>query len=112
MAETVMTKSVPANLKLPLRIAAITLLLGIPPIWPYGYYMLLRLIVCAVAAYCAYMLRNQSQKMLWLMVIIALLFNPIALVALPKIIWIPIDFAVAITFFRMAKRASTYGTQQ
>jgi hypothetical protein len=97
----------PSNLRIPLRVAAIVLLLGIPPIWPYGYYMLLRLVVCVISAYCAYLLRHQKQTLFWLMVLVAFLFNPIALVALPKLVWVPIDLAAAFLFLSLSRHAKT-----
>jgi hypothetical protein len=99
-----MADSPPLDLRLPLHIAAIALLLGIPPIWPYGYYIFLRLIVCVIAGYSAYRLKGDNPRLFWLMVLVALLFNPIALVALPKLLWVPIDLSCALLFFALAKR--------
>ena len=78
-------------------IAIAMLLLAIPSgIWPYGYYVLLRWAVTAVALFvlwAAYVL----ERRLWifLMAIIAILFNPIVPIYLDKGTWVVIDFIVA-----------------
>ncbi len=40
----------------PFIMALILILLAIPPVWPYGYDMLLRLVVCGGAVYGAVLL--------------------------------------------------------
>ena len=80
-------------------ISIILLLLAIPAIWPYGYYVLLRWIVTASAIFLIWVAHNlQKQSWLWLMVVIAILFNPIVPIHLDKEMWIVIDFIVAILF--------------
>ncbi len=78
-------------------IAVVTLLLAIPSgIWPYGYYILLRWVVTGTALFIlwtAYELKKTSW--LWIMGIIALLFNPIAPIHLDKETWVVIDLIVA-----------------
>ena len=64
---------------------------------PYGYFQFLRLLACGAASFGAYTLR-QRQGWLWTMVIIAVLFNPIAPVRLSRDTWQPIDLATGIAF--------------
>ena len=67
---------------------------------PYGYFMLLRLVVTAAAAYVAY--ENFSRDIAsWgiVFVIIALLFNPFYVVHFDKALWAVIDLIVAGLFF-------------
>ena len=90
-----------------LKAAGVMLLLAVPPVWPYGYYILLRLVVCGVAAYTAFSLKNTNAKYFVVLIIMALLFNPILPIALPKALWIPIDLAGAIIFFRLAHKLKT-----
>jgi len=62
---------------IPAIIAAIMLLLALAP-WPYGYYQLLRFVVCFNGAYIAYLAYNQQKNWVaWLFGFIAVLFNPL-----------------------------------
>lgn len=77
----------------------ILLLIAILPIREYGFYVLLRWIVCLTAiylAYCSYQIGKHSWT--WMMGIIASIFNPIMPFHLGKNIWAVIDFVVAIVF--------------
>lgn len=65
---------------------------------PYGFYVLLRLVVCGTAAlltYDEYRLRGEVSG--WAMVLagVALLFNPLVPVHLTREIWAPIDIGTA-----------------
>ena len=74
-------------------IAALSLLWGLLPN-PYGFYMLLRVIVCAACAHTAYhsaQVRPGSSA--WLFGTIAVLYNPLLPVYLTRTIWAPIDVA-------------------
>jgi len=68
--------------------------------FPYGFYTLLRIVVCAAGAYLTlqtYETRSTSVRP-WIMGAIALLFNPVVPIYLTRSIWWPIDFIVAIIF--------------
>jgi hypothetical protein len=101
-----------SNLKSPSIAAAILLFLGIP-IWyfvsvryyDFYYYMLLRLVVCFISAYCSYLLKNQNHKLFWIMILVAFLFNPIVILAFLKIALIPIDLIIAFIFLWAAKES-------
>ncbi len=81
-------------------IAGIALVLAIPSIWPYTYYRLLRIGVFAIGLYLAYKAREfDKDGWIWVMVIIAILFNPFIPFSLKKDTWIIIDFVTAIIFF-------------
>lgn len=82
------------------KISIIMLLLAIPPIFPYGYYILLRWVITVSAIFLVWVAYN-LKKTFWVysMVIIAILFNPIVPIYLNKEIWVVIDFIVAILFF-------------
>ena len=59
---------------------------------PYGYYMLLRLIIFGVFAWAAFLSFEQNEELLpWVFIIIAIIFNPIFKIYLPKEVWIIID---------------------
>jgi len=80
-------------------ISIIMLLLAIPSIWPYGYYILLRWVVTFSAVFLLW-LAYESKKTFWffLMGILVILFNPVIPVYLDKETWIIIDLIVAILF--------------
>ena len=67
--------------------------------WPYGYYILLRFVVCGSAAFVAYLgyLINK-QWIIWTFGIIAVLFNPLILIHLNRELWAFIDVIVAVIF--------------
>ena len=66
---------------------------------PYGYYTLLRLVVCASAAFVAFMGYSGGKIWIaWLFGFIALLFNPLIKVHLDRDTWAVIDFICAVLF--------------
>lgn len=75
------------------------MLLGALAPWPYGYYQLLRFVVCPVSGYVAF-LAYKWQKLwaTWLFGIIAVLFNPIVPVHLSRELWQPVDLVCALLF--------------
>lgn len=79
-----------------MRIAAIVLLLWALADHPYGYYTILRIAVCGVAAYGAYFSKEQKKKeWVWIMGAIAVVFNPIIPIHADKASWGVIDVASA-----------------
>ena len=86
---------------IPSLIAA-AVLLGALGQWPYGYYQLLRFVVCGVSVYIAVM-AYQWQKIwaVWLFGFVAVLFNPLIPIHLSREIWQPVDVICAILFIVM-----------
>ncbi len=85
--------------KAPIIISVVMLLLAIPSIWPYGYYTLLRLVVCGVSIYVVFQAKKSKQDgWVWGMGFIALLFNPLIPIHLSKGLWAIIDLGVAAVF--------------
>lgn len=78
---------------------AALLLLALFDGWPYGYFTLLRIAVCAGSAYLAWE-AGEADKETWVWVFgaIAVLFNPIIPIHLTREIWWPIDLAAGIFF--------------
>ncbi len=64
---------------------------------PYGFYTLLRLVVTLVALLTIWHAAALSRPPLWVVVLslVAILFNPVMPVYLPRETWIFIDLAVA-----------------
>lgn len=81
-----------------MRLATAGLLLLALARLPYGYYQFLRLIVCAVSAYTAYLAFTLPNRQVWMWGFgaVALLFNPVAPVYLSKGTWAYIDVATAV----------------
>jgi hypothetical protein len=81
-------------------VAILMLLLAIPSgLWPYGYYQILRWIISGTALFIAYIAYHLArQAWIWIMAIIAILFNPIASIYLSKETWVSIDLITSIIF--------------
>ena len=83
--------------KTPIVVSIIMLFLAIAPM-PYGYYTLLRLVVCGTAVYLTWFAKTiNRQGWMWTMGFTALLFNPLIPIHLDKTMWGLIDLVVAIT---------------
>ena len=68
---------------------------------PYGYYTLLRLVVCGTSGLIVYLrVRKNGRVDGWAVAfgVVALLFNPLIPVFLNREIWMVIDLVVAGTF--------------
>lgn len=88
------------SLKIFSIISAIMLLLAIPPIWPYGYFQILRWVVAGVAGFNVYIAYQLNRKnWLWIMVTMVIVFNPIAPIHLTKEVWSVLDVVAAILMF-------------
>jgi len=72
---------------------------------PYFYYMLLRLLVFAVALYYGYSKysKGEKDKELYFYIIAAILFNPLIPVFLIKFLWMPIDIIVGWYFWKYSQ---------
>jgi len=78
--------------------AALMLLLALAD-WPYGYYILLRWVVCGASVFVA-VVSYAAQKIwaMWPFVLVAILFNPLVPIYLTRDIWAPIDIVCAVVF--------------
>jgi hypothetical protein len=66
---------------------------------PYGYFTLLRWVVCATAIYTAYLSTTVNRvPWAWVFGLIALLFNPLIPVRIDRATWAYLDVAVGILF--------------
>ena len=80
-------------------VAATVFLLAALINWPYGYYTLLRWVVCVSSVVIAYHAHaSGSSWAVWLFGFLAILFNPIAPIHLSREVWTLIDLASAATF--------------
>ncbi len=94
------------RLKLALLISGLLLCFAVLPVWSYGYYVLVRLIVFGSSVYVAIHFKNDSQKKghFISLVCLAILFNPVAPVYLTRAIWLFIDLGVAVYFLMLSKK--------
>ena len=80
---------------------------------PYGYYRLLRWVVCAVAIASAIQLHGvKRQGWAWVLGTVALLFNPLIPMHFEKATWRVFDGAAAVAFlgvFHIARRTESPG---
>ena len=66
----------------------------------YGFYQVLRWLVCSFSAWTSVKIYQKSSKSFWLMIFIALaiIFNPVLPLKFDEDIWIPIDIVTALIF--------------
>lgn len=77
-------------------IAATMLFIGAAPL-PYGYYMLLRFIATGVFAWAAFVAyKRKNEAFPWVYVVLALLFNPLIKIHLPKEFWAVVDVGAGV----------------
>ncbi|WP_366108375.1 DUF6804 family protein [uncultured Brevundimonas sp.] len=76
--------------------------------WPYGYFMLLRLVVCGAAALLAYSLlqREMFRGLGWAFAALALLYNPIFRVHFEREFWMVLNVLSAVPFMIFGWKSS------
>jgi hypothetical protein len=80
----------------PIYLASALLIIGAAPM-PYGYYTLLRIVACGFFIWATIITyENKSKYLPWTFAFLALLFNPIIKIHLPKEYWFFIDIGVGI----------------
>ena len=82
-------------------VCCIMLVLAILPIMPYGYYMLLRVVICGV---CLCQILSAHNKKLSLPIglcLVAILYNPILTVSLTRGVWTILNIATLVYFISM-----------
>ena len=72
--------------------------------WPYGYYEFLRLVVTGISLYAAFGLLEKDTINFWVMLFIALLFNPLIPIYLPKDMWVLTNIIIGSYFIATAYR--------
>lgn len=88
-------------------ITAVMLFFAAAPL-SYGYYTFLRLVVCGVCSYSAYVTQKRNAKVLPTVYgLIAVLFNPIIKIYLPKEVWVFFDISVGVLLLITARFISS-----
>ena len=100
------------NLRVALFVAAAASAAAVIPIWPYGYYTLLRIVVTAVAVFAIVVLGNASASRTVGLALFALLFNPFVPIHLTRALWFPFDLGVAVWFVYIAVTGLSDDTTQ
>jgi len=86
------------------KITMIGLLIAVIPIWPYVFYQLLKLVVCGTAIFSAYLYnKEKNKKWMWIMIVIAVIFNPINALYFGHFLWSIVDLIVAVLFVNSRK---------
>ena len=84
---------------IPSIIVTTLLLIAIFPIKEYSYYALLRWVVFFTAVYiCYFSYQAERMNWIWLMGIVASVFNPIIPLHMSKEFWQVLDFVTAVIF--------------
>lgn len=90
------------NLKTVLIIASVALLLALLPM-PYGYYQLLRLVICGVSIWAAVASYKSNQNLTIWYTLVALLYNPIFIIHFDRGVWSIINVLTIIFFVYAGK---------
>jgi hypothetical protein len=89
-----------------ITIAAIVVAIGLLPL-PYDYYVLQRLFLCGVSLYFLTRPTGVRDAEKWVLVGLAVLYNPIAPVALgSKLLWSVINIVTVAWFWMLNRRTS------
>ena len=79
------------------KLVAAGVLLGALGRHPYGYYTLLRWVVCGVSAFAAFRATEfKKTGWAWALAIVALIFNPLVPVHLSRETWAFVDVTTAV----------------
>jgi len=81
-----------------LRIASVVLLVIAFGDMPYGYYNLLRLIVCGSSAYIGYNYYKSKKERFWIFYIQAFIYNPIVPLHFGRELWLLVNAASIAVF--------------
>ncbi|WP_407984769.1 DUF6804 family protein [Pontiella sulfatireligans] len=82
---------------IPILIASVMLLGCLIDGLPYGYFQILRWVVCGVCGYRAYLSCTLEKKAwMWGFIFAAVLFNPISPIRLDRGVWAVTDVCLAV----------------
>jgi len=96
----------PRTVKILLLVSGLFLCLGVLPVWPQGFYFLMRLAVCSAAVYAALHVRTEPEAKVhfFFLVFLAVLFNPVMPVIPSREMGYVIDLGTAVYFLNLAKK--------
>ncbi len=80
-------------------IAIIMLLVALMPN-PYGYYILLRWVICGICAYYVFeAVKSRNQSWAWVFGIGAIIYNPVFPLHLGRSVWSVVNIASVVVIF-------------
>jgi len=86
------------SIKPPIIASMGLLLLAIFPL-PYGFYTLVRIVVCLSAAFMTWISYKKNMSLwMWIMIVVLILFNPLFPIHFLKELWILLDIATCFIF--------------
>lgn len=82
-----------------LALIALLLFIAAAPM-PYGFYTFIRIVVCGCAGVMCYQLWDAGYRgaWLWMWGMVAILFNPVAVIHMTKEVWIAMDTIAGFLF--------------
>lgn len=82
---------------IPQVVAILMLLWALNPETPYGYYLLLRIIICGICAFLAFRaLKIGNEIWVWILGVTAVIYNPIFRIHLTREIWTVVNIATVV----------------
>ena len=89
------------HIRIPGYIAIGLLILALNPFNPYGYYILLRWVCCAIFIYFAFIaFENNKVAWVWILGIMAFIYNPIIRFHLNRPLWAIINIVSIVAIFK------------
>ena len=89
------------HIRVPGYIAIGLLLLALNPSNPYGYYIFLRWVCCAVFIYFTFIaFENNKKEWVWILGIVAFIYNPIIRFHLNRPLWALINIVTIIVILK------------
>jgi len=86
------------------RISIVLLIAAVFPIWNYFFYQILRMLVTFTAGYMTYLYyRENKERWVWVMGVIAIIFNPITPLSLSSGLWIILNIVTTIVLWKAPK---------
>jgi len=86
------------------KIATVALLIAVIPIWPYVFYQFLKLMIFGSSAFFVYLYhKEKNRQWLIIMLIIAIIFNPINPLYFGHFLWSIVDLIVAFLIYKSPK---------
>jgi uncharacterized membrane protein len=80
-------------------VCALLLFVAVFGHWSYGFYTLLRVVICAISIYLAVRANSaKSAPWTWVLGVMAVLFNPVLPIRMHRSNWRAVDALAAITF--------------
>jgi hypothetical protein len=94
------------TIRLLLLVASVVCFAAVVPVWPYGFFMLLRLLVFVATVLTLVTAPGEPKLRAHRvpLVVVALLFNPLIPVHFSREVWFPIDLAVGVYLLVVRRR--------